>query len=222
MRDSLTLIYQPMSGCMGTHATFKVHTMFENLTPAAITAEQLLSKKAIAVKNQLNGLDLTGLTLVATQGKGTAAKLAQESVGEVAFKQALNSFIKSGCTNVRPFSVLVNSLTSQFTDSEKLPTCPTRKAEFFEYPGMVSYWVESSKSEKTRAARVKTLTTVKAIVRQVENVSEEWHALKAAEAAQAEAEAAQALQAAQAEAEAAQAEAEAAQAEAEAAQAVTA
>jgi hypothetical protein len=233
MRDSLTLIYQPMSGCMGTHATFKVNTMFENLTPAAITAEQLLSKKSIAIKNQLNSLDAVGLTLVATKGKGQAAKLAGGVVGDLAMANAMAQFKKSNCTNVRPFAVLINSLTSQFTESDSLSPCPTQKAAFRDYPGMVSFWADNAKTEKTKIARRKVLGAVQDIVNVVGEAAQahydEQQALKAeAEAAQAEAEAAQALQAAQAEAEAAQAlqaaqaEAEAAQAEAEAAQAAIA
>jgi hypothetical protein len=160
-----------------------------------IVAEKLLTKKQIAILDQLNTLDRQGLTLVALKGKGSAAKLSAEVVGELALDDAMVSFVKSKCTNIRPFSVLINSLTNQFVGSDKLTACPTKKAEFFEYYGQVLLWANESKTEKTRVMRLKTLETIGTIITQVRQVSERYHEDQALQAAQAEA-----LQAAQAEA----------------------
>ena len=150
-----------------------------------ITAEQMLTKKAKEIKNQLNSLDKTGLSLIALKGKGQAAKLAADTMGKHAMSAAMLSFEKSGCTNVRPFAVLINSLTGQFTTSDNLDTCPAKRDGFYDYPIQVYAWAQASKTDKTMALRMAIYERVLAVVTEVEAVATAFHAAKAAAPAEA-------------------------------------
>ena len=147
-----------------------------------ISADKLLTKKQLAILGNLNSLDRKGLTLVALAGRGQAAKLSAGVVSELELSDALESFNRSGCTNVRPFAVLINSMTGQFTDGKALNPCPTRKADFLLYDSTVYAWAAGTENDKTQAQRLKVYETVSEIVQQVRTVSDAAYAARTAPA----------------------------------------
>jgi hypothetical protein len=152
-------------------------------TTTTISAAALLTKKQLAILGNLNELDRKGLTLVALAGKGQAAKLSAGVVSDLEMVDALASFQRSGCGNVRPFAVLINSLTGQFTDGKTLAPCPTRKADFLNYGATVYAWAIGTENEKTQAVRLNVSRQVSAIVRQVQAAADAYFAEKQAAAA---------------------------------------
>lgn len=144
-------------------------------TTTTIDASTLLTRKQNAILSNLNSLDRKGLTLVALAGRGQAAKLSAGVVADLEMSDALDSFERSGCTNVRPFAVLVNSITGQFVDGKTLNPAPTRKADFLAYDSQVYAWASQTENEKTRASRLAVYDRVADVVQSVRTASDAAH-----------------------------------------------